>query len=85
MTGLRGQAPFSLEAWLTKLERGADEAEAWAKDIETLIDAGAPRSLVKQLVDGGHRTAPAARVLRQRLKSGDVSPWPRTVRDIFDA
>lgn len=76
---------FSLEEWLRKLERGADAAEAWAEDIEALIDAGAPRALVRQLVDGGSRAAPAVRILRERLDAGEVSPWPRTVRDIFDA
>ncbi|WP_251153303.1 hypothetical protein [Cellulosimicrobium sp. Marseille-Q4280] len=57
---------FSLDAWLTKLEHGADEAEAWAKDVEALIDAGALRDLVKQLVDRGkHETSPCRRARPQ--------------------
>ncbi len=76
---------FSLEAWLAKLERGADQAEAWARDVEALIDAGAPRELVRQLVDGGSKAAPAVRLLRERSDAGELPTWPRTVRDIFNA
>lgn len=68
-----GEAKFSLEGWLTKLEEQATALETWSANIQALVDKGASRELLQTLIDQG----PAAAQAVQALANGTESDLAR--------
>src|SRR5690606_10760191 len=65
-----GEAKFSLDGWLAKLEEQATALETWSANIQTLVDKGASRELLQTLIDQGPAAAQAVQALAE--DSGDA-------------
>lgn len=58
-----GEAEFSLDGWLAKLEAQATALETWSANIQALVDKGASRQLLQTLIDQGPAAAQAVQAL----------------------
>lgn len=58
-----GEAEFSLDGWLAKLEEQATALETWSANIQALVDKGASRELLQTLIDQGPAAAQAVQAL----------------------
>ncbi len=58
-----GEAEFSLDGWLGKLEEQATALETWSANIQTLVDKGISRELLQTLIDQGPAAAQAVKAL----------------------
>lgn len=68
-----GDAEFSLDGWLTKLEENAAAVSAWSDNIAAIAARGASRELLQALIDQG----PAAAQAVSALASGTESDMAR--------